>query len=137
LEGLCAGHDPLRKLRQLQQPRWSPPSLVWILVGIFWYAVCFAVLVRLLPTYREHSGSVWLLIVVMTANAGANIPQFRLRRLDIAFFYLFPYWGILGAFIWSIRHDRVALLLFGIYSAYQGYAAAWEWALWQMNKPPR
>ena len=58
-----------------------------------------------------------------------------MRRLDIAFLYLLPYWVVLSAFIWSIRNvDSVTLALFGIYSVYQLYAAAWGWNLWQMNK---
>ena len=135
LEGVCAGRDPMTQLRELRQPHWSPPSFVWIVIGIFWYAICFTALVRLLPTYDQNSASVWLLIALMTANAGANVPQFRMRRLDIAFLYLFPYWGFLAAFMWSIRNvDSVTLGLFGIYSVYQLYAAAWGWTLWQMNK---
>jgi tryptophan-rich sensory protein len=138
LERVCAGPNPMAQLRVLRQPRASPPLFVWVLIGVFWYAICFTALVRLLPIYDGHSASVWLLIALMAANAAANVPQFRLHRLDIAFLYLFPYWVLLGAFIWSIRHlDPVTLLLFGIYSAYQPYAAAWSWGLWQMNKAVR
>ena len=135
LEGVCAGRDPMAQLRRLRQPLWSPPSVVWILIGIFWYAICFTALVRLLPTFDQHATAVYLLIGLMAANAGANVPAFRMRRLDIAFLYLLPYWVVLSAFIWSIRHvDSVTLALFGIYSVYQIYAAAWGWNLWQMNK---
>ena len=138
LEGVCAGRDSMAQLRRLRQPGWSPPSFVWILIGLFWYAICFTALVRLLPTYNQNATSVWLLIGLMAANAVANVPQFRMRRLDIAFLYLLPYWVLLGAFIWSIRGlDSVTLALFGIYSVYQLYAAAWVWSLWQMNKTAR
>jgi tryptophan-rich sensory protein len=136
LEGVCAGRDPMAQLRRLRQPRWSPPSVVWVLIGLFWYAICFTALVRLLPTYEQHAASVWLLVGLMAANAGANVPQFRMRRLDIAFLYLLPYWGLLAVLIWTIRTvDSVTLILFGIYSVYQVYAAAWGWSLWRMNKP--
>ena len=135
LEGACAGRDPMGQLRTLRQPRWSPPSFVWILIGLFWYAICFTALIRLLPKYEQDATSVWLLVGLMAANAGANIPQFRMGRLDIAFAYLLPYWGLLAAFIWSVRNvDSLTLALFGIYSVYQLYAAVWGWNLWQMNK---
>ena len=135
LEGVCAGRDPMGQLRALHQPRWAPPSFVWILIGLFWYGICFTALVRLLPFYGRNRVSVWLLIVLMAANAGANVPQFRMRRLDIAFFYFLPYWGLLVAFICSVRNiDPVALTLFGIYAGYQVFAAAWSWSLWQMNR---
>jgi tryptophan-rich sensory protein len=135
LEGVCAGRDPMTKLRELRQPRWSPTSFVWILIGLSWYAICLTALVRLLPAFARSPVSVWLLIALMAANAGANVPQFRMRRLDIAFLYLFPYWGLLAAFMWSARNsDPVTVTLFGIYAGYQLYAAAWGWRLWQMNK---
>jgi tryptophan-rich sensory protein len=135
LEGVCAGRDPMAQLRRLRQPLWSPPSFAWILIGLSWYAICFTALVRLLPAFDQHPTSVCLLIGLMALNAGANVPQVRMRRLDIAFLYLLPYWVVLSAFIWSIRNvDSVTLALFGIYSAYQLYAAAWGWNLWQMNK---
>jgi tryptophan-rich sensory protein len=94
-------------------------------------------LARLLPHYQEHPSTVWLLILLMLANAGANIPQFRLRRLDIAFFYLFPYWVLLAAFVWRIcSFDPVSTGLFTIYATYQLYAAAWAWTLWRLNQAP-
>src|SRR4029453_15877117 len=134
LEGVCAGSDPLTQLRALRQPRWSPPTFAWILIGLLWYAICFTALVRLLPTYTQHAWPVWLLIVVMGANAGANVPQFRMHRLDLAFLYVLPYWMLLAAFMWLVRNvDRVTLTMFGLYSGYQLYAAAWGWSLWQLN----
>lgn len=137
VEGLCAGRDPMKQLRALRQPWWAPPTVVWILIGVFWYAICLTALTRLLPHYQEHPRTIWLLILLMLANAGANIPQFRLQRLDIAFFYLFPYWVLLAAFVWRIRYfDPVSTVLFTIYAAYQLYAAAWAWTLWRLNRAP-
>ena len=136
-EGVCAGRDPMKQLRGLRQPRWSPPPLVWILIGVFWYAICFTALVRLLRTYDQNASPVWLLIALMAANAGANVPQFRMRRLDLAFLYLFPYWALLSAFIWCVRSvDPLSLGLFAVYAGYQIYAAAWGWSLWQLNNGP-
>lgn len=71
----------------------------------------------------------------MVANAGANIPQFRMGRLDLAFFYLFPYWLLLAAFLATVRPlDDIATTLFVAYAGYQVYAAAWGWKLWRLNR---
>jgi len=135
LEGVCAGSDPMKQLRSLRQPPWSPPLFAWIVIGVLWYALCFTALVRLLPAYHQNASSIWLLIALMAVNAGANVLQFRIRRLDLAFFYLFPYWMLLAVFMWSVRDvDWPILTLFGIYAGYQLYAAAWGWSLWQLNK---
>ena len=67
----------------------------------------------------------WLLILLMLANAGANIPQLRLRRLDIAFFYLFPYWVLLAAFVWTIAIPTSSNGLVHDFCGMQLYAAAW------------
>jgi tryptophan-rich sensory protein len=138
-EGLCAGRDPMDKLRALCQPRWSPPVWLWMLIGIGWYAICFTTLVRLLPDWPEHEAPVLLLAALMLANGGANFFQFRLERLDLAFLYLFPYWVLLAAFLWTACPlDRLTCLLFAPYGAYQLYAAAWGYRLWQLNpRPPR
>ena len=57
---------------------------------------------------------------------GANILQFRLRRLDLAFLFLLPYWLLLAAFLWPVCPlDRLVCAFFGLYAVYQLYAAAW------------
>ena len=133
-EGLCAGRDPMAKLRLLRQPSWSPPAWLWVLIGIAWYAICFAGLVRLLPHWPVHTAPVLLLAALMLANGAANLVQFRLERLDLAFLYLFPYWLLLGAFLWTAWPvDRLTGLLFAPYAAYQLYAAAWGLSLWRLN----
>jgi hypothetical protein len=119
----------MKQLQAMRQPWWAPPTVVWVFIGVFWYAICLTAAARLIPRFEEHSWTVWLLILLMLANAGANIPQFRLRRLDIAFFYLFPYWALLAAFVWSIRRvDRVSTVLFTVYATYQRQGAVDELA---------
>lgn len=134
VEGVCAGRDPMAQLRATRQPGWSPPNWAWVLIGLFWYGVCFTALVRLLPAWPEHRAPVILLCAMMLANGAVNIIQFRMKRLDLAFFYLFPYWLLLGSFLWTACPvDRLTCILFGIYSVYQIYAAAWGYQLWQIN----
>jgi tryptophan-rich sensory protein len=137
VEGLCAGRDPMAQLKATKQPPWSPPNAVWVLIGIVWYAICFTALARLLPLWPASLLPVGLLIVLMLANAGANILQFRLKRLDWAFGFLFPYWMLLAAFTWTAWPlDRLSAALFALYALYQVYAGFWAFALWRMN-PPR
>lgn len=137
VEGLCAGREPMAKLRALRQPAWSPAPWVWVVIGLFWYGICYAALVRLLPAFDERRTIIGLLIALMLGNAFANVPQFRMVRLDIAFFYLFPYWLLLAMFLVAVRDvDRLVFGLFAVYTGYQPYAAVWAWRLWQLNRAP-
>ena len=134
LEGLCAGRDPLGQLRATKQPSWSPPNWVWVLIGIAWYGICFVGLARLLPFWADHRLPVILLTALLFANASANILGFRMKRLDLAFYFLFPYWLLLAGFFWAACSlDRLTCGLFAIYAIYQLYAALWGYQLWRMN----
>ena len=137
-EGLCAGPDPLGQLRRLRQPAWSPPIPAWVLIGIAWYGICFAGLVRLLPGFAARPLAVWLLVALMLANGAVNLFQFRMRRLDLALAFFAPYWLLLAAFLvtaWPL--DRIIFGLFSIYAVYQLYAAAWGFMLWRLNREAR
>jgi tryptophan-rich sensory protein len=106
-----------------------------VLIGIAWYGICFTALVRLLPFWPERKLPIILLVGLMLANAAANIPTFRMRRLDFAFYSLGPYWLLLAAFFWTACPlDRFSCALFGLYAVYQIYAAAWGYQLWRMNR---
>jgi tryptophan-rich sensory protein len=134
VEGLCAGRDPMKQLKALKQPRWSPPAWGWVLIGIGWYGLCFTALVRLLPLWPGHRTPIVLLCTLMLANGAVNILQFRMRRLDLSFFSLAPYWALLAAFLWAVCPlDPPVCALFGVYAVYQLYAAAWQYQLWRMN----
>lgn len=136
LEGLCAGRDPIGKLKALRQPSWSPPTWLWVLIGIAWYGMCFTGLVRLLPSWPDQKAPVLLLAGLMAMNAAANIPTFRMRRLDLAFYFLAPYWVLLAAFLWTVCPlDLITCGLFAAYAVYQLYAAAWGYQLWRLNRP--
>jgi tryptophan-rich sensory protein len=135
VEGLCAGHDPMGQLKRLKQPWWSPPTWVWVLIGIAWYGICFVGLARLLSLWPEQKLAVILLIALLLANGAANIPLFRLRRLDLALVFFVPYWALLAAFIWRASPlDRLTCALFAAYAVYQLYAAVWGYSLLRMNR---
>ncbi len=134
VEGLCAGRRPMEQLKALRQPSWSPPTWGWILIGLAWYGICFTGLVRLLAFWPEQKLPAILLAALMLANAAANIPAFRMRRLDLAFYFFLPYWLLLGSFFWSAcLLDRLTCTLFAIYVVYQLYAVVWAYHLWRMN----
>lgn len=137
LEGLCAGRDPMGQLRTLRQPRWSPPNWVWVLIGLGWYGIGFIGLVRLLPFWPVSKAPVVLLVGLLLANAAANIPMFRTRKLDLALACFIPYWLLLAAFLWAAcQLDGLTCALFAAYALYQVYAAAWGYALWRLNRIP-
>ncbi len=134
MEGICAGADPMAQLKATKQPGWSPPNWVWIAIGIAWYGICFVGLARLLPGWPAERLPVVLLVALMLANAVANIFQFRMSRLDLAFFFLLPYWLLLAAFLWAVcPADGPTCSLFGIYAVYQLYAGIWAYQLWRLN----
>ena len=134
VEGLCAGRNPMAQLKATRQPAWSPPNWLWIVIGLAWYGICFTALARLLPLWPGSRLAIFLLAALMLANGGANILGFRLKRLDWAFFFLFPYWLLLAAFLWSVRPlDGLSFGLFLVYAVYQLYAAAWGYRLWRLN----
>jgi tryptophan-rich sensory protein len=136
-EALCAGRDPMGQLKAPRQPRWSPPNWAWVVIGIAWYGICFAALVRLLPFWPEAKLPVVLLALLMLANGAANIPLFRMRRLDLAFAFILPYWPLLAGFLWAACPlDGLTCAVFAGYALYQVYAAAWGWALWRLNPHP-
>jgi tryptophan-rich sensory protein len=134
-EGLCAGLDPVGQLRALRRPWWSPPIWVWVLIGTAWYAICFVGLLRLLPLWPVAQLPLALLLSLMALNALANVPLFRMRRLDLALAFFVLYWPVLAAFLWVVCPlDGLTFRLFAAYAAYQIYAAAWGYQLWRMNR---
>ncbi len=121
-------------MRTLRQPSWSPPAPVWVLVGLAWYSISFVGLWRLF-TRTGAEFAITLLVSLLVANALVNIPQFRRNRLDMAFFYLFPYWTLLAIFLVIVRsYDTTTFRLFAAYAGYQVYAGAWQWQLWRLNR---
>lgn len=138
LEALCAGRDPMEKLKALRQPTWSPPNWAWVLIGLAWYGFCFTALIRLLPLWPAERTPVLLLGALMVANGAANLFQFRLARLDLAFLYGLPYALLLAIFlteVWPV--DRLTFALFALYACYLPYAGAWAWRLWRLNPSAR
>lgn len=138
LEGVFAGPGVRQRFAELRMPRFSPPLAVWIVIGIAYYVICFAVLYRLLllPPSRTRAACLALLLLVLLANAFWNYLFFRLRSLRLSLIITIPYsLAALGLLALLFGFDRVAAWWFLPYAVYLVYANAWGMALLRANPP--
>lgn len=141
LETLFAGRDVRRRIKELRLPRFAPPFRAWIVIGVVYYAICFAVAYRLFgsaPTTSRNAALV-LLALFMFVNALWNYFFFRSRNLEHAFRLGLLYSAIaLVLFVLLfLRVDRVAAWCFAPYLAYLGYANVWGRRIAQLNASPQ
>lgn len=139
LEALFAGGGIKARLAELRVPRYAPPLWVWIVIGAFYYIICFAVLYRLLsmPGVVPWRGWAGMLIGSMMLIAALwNYLFFRTRNLFHAFVVGFPYsLVVLALFLLLLRLDRVAAFCLLPYLFYLMYAGALGHRLWKLNLP--
>lgn len=138
LEGVFAGQGVRQRFAELRMPRFSPPLAMWIVIGVAYYVVCFAVLYRLLllPPGRTRTACLALILCVLLANAFWNYLFFRLRSLRLSFAAGIPYTlAALALLALLFRLDRVAAWWFLPYAVYLCYANAWGAALLRANPP--
>lgn len=134
LEAVAAGKDPAGALRELRQPRWSPPFWVWAIIGAAWYVACLVSLARLLPRYDDAPSPLILLLILMLANGAWGVLQFRMKRFDLALWFCLPYAALVVAFLWTVWPvDRLPFYIFAGYAAYLPYAGIWGWQIWRLN----
>jgi tryptophan-rich sensory protein len=136
-EAICAGKDPIGVMRRLHQPRWALPMAAWYVVGVLYYAMCFAVVYRMEKSLTGRSTPLTLIGAMMLANGAWNFIFFRPRALRWSFWFYAPYILLVTALIcalWSI--DRVSATLLIVYSAYLPYALAWSYVVLKLNSPP-
>lgn len=75
LEGALAGKDARQWLAQLRMPRYSPPFVLWVVIGVLFYAMCFVILRHILTTdLASHSQ-------FLCARADGSAPP-RKRALE-------------------------------------------------------
>jgi len=137
-EGMLGGKRPLQVLATLRLPRFTPPRWAWIVIGLFYYAICFMVLTRLLemngPRSGQYSATV-LMIVLLGLNALFNYLLFRLRNLPAALLFYIPYDLVAVALqICLFRLDSRAGCIFVPYVVYLVFANAWGYQLWRLNQ---
>ena len=137
LEGVLAGGGVRQRLASLRMPPYSPPFAVWVVIGLVYYAICFAVLYRLLSMPGVVPLRQWAVMLfgsVMLINALWNYFFFRTRNLFHAFVIGFPYSLIaLVLFLLLLRFDRVAAFCLLPYLFYLIYANGWGYYLWKLN----
>ena len=135
-EAICTGKEPSGVMKRLHQPRWAFPMVVWYLVGVFYYTMCFAVVYRIATSGRAEAAPLILIAALMLANAGWNSIFFRLRALRWSFWFYVPYVLLVSALIyalWSV--DKVSATLLLVYSAYLPYALVWSYFVLKLNPP--
>lgn len=134
LEAFLSGPQPFAFLKALRQPAWSLPAPAWIAVGVAFYAIMAIVLARLFMVGRAAMWGVALTMIVLLADAFWNFLFFRLRRFDLAYWYLFPYSAIVvGSAIAAYAVDAVSAGLIALYVAFLPYDVAWVNALRRLN----
>jgi translocator protein len=132
LEGVLAGSGVRQRLAALRMPQYSPPFLLWLLIGAAYYAICFIVLRQLLA--GGFTLSVVLLVLVLLANAFWSILFFRWRDLRASFIAFIPYAALVAALVLSlVRSYPFGAVLFMCYCAYLLYATWWGYRLWLLN----
>jgi tryptophan-rich sensory protein len=132
LEGALAGRGVRQRLAALRMPPYSPPFVVWLLIGVAYYTICFIVLRRLLVTSSGTLTS--LLSLVLLANAFWSVLFFRWRNLRASFLAFVPYTFVVAALVvLLVRSYPFGAALFSGYALYLLYAAWWAYRLWQLN----
>lgn len=139
LEGVLAGGGVRQRLRELRMPTYSPPFVLWLVIGSLYYVMCFVIL-RALLSVRSFSSlyiaALTMMIIVLLANAFWNMLFFRWRALRASFVAFIPYAIVVAALVVLLTSvDSFAATLLGCYCAYLIYATWWSYRLWRINTP--
>jgi tryptophan-rich sensory protein len=140
LEGFCAGGGIRQRLKELRQPRFVPPLWGWVVIGAFYYVMCFAVLYRLFalpPTVAFRNSAILGAVALMSINAAWNWFFFRTRNLWHAFVIGVPYSILaIALFLLLLGIDRIAAAWLALYLPYLCFANVWGYRLWKLNSHP-
>ena len=137
LEGVFAGSGIKQRLAEIRVPRFAPPFWGWIVIGGFYYIICFVVLYRLFSVARPAPLRAWALALLggmMFINALWNYFFFRRRNLLHAYVIGLPYSLIaLVLFAVLLRVERLAALCLLPYLLYLFYASLFGYRVWKLN----
>lgn len=139
LEGFFAGGGIKARLAELRVPRYAPPLWGWILIGGFYYVICFAVLYRLFAIPEGVWLWRWALVLLgclMFLNALWNYFFFRTRNLFHAYVIGFPY-ALIAVVLFALllRLDRTAGFFLVPYLLYLFFAGTFGYDVWKLNVP--
>src|SRR5437764_2104821 len=87
-EALVTGSDPRSRFRRLRLPRYSPAFRIWILIGLFYYVMCFVILQHLLSAadfFGLHRLALVVVIAMLGCNAACNALFFPCGALRLSF----------------------------------------------------
>ena len=138
LESLFAGRGIKQRLANVRAPSFAIPFWGWIVIGVAYYLICFAILDRLflLSPAPVRSAAFALLGAIMFTNALWNYFFFRAGNLFHAFLLGLPYSAMaLSLFLLLLRIDRTAAWCLLPYLLYLCYASVWGYRIWKMNPP--
>ena len=137
LEGAFAGGGIKQRLATLRVPRYPPPLWGWIVIGAFYYLICFVVLYHLFSLPSAAHLRDWALALmgsIMFINALWNYFFFRTRNLFHAYLIGFPYAMLAVAlFVVLLDLDRLAAWFLLPYLLYLFYAGAFGYRVWKLN----
>jgi len=139
LEGVLAGSGARQRLAQLIMPPYSPPFVIWLVIGLLFYAMCFIVLRHLLgsaPSSGPRLFALMLLILVLLANAFWSVLFFRWRDLRASFIAFIPYAALVAVLVaLLVQVYPLGAVLLSCYCIYLIYATRWGYHLWRLNIP--
>jgi translocator protein len=126
-----AGH-----YQDLAKPSWTPPGWlfgpVWSLLYTLMAVAAWLVWRR--GGWHAASGALALYVAQLALNAAWSPVFFGLWWLGAAFAVIVALWlAILATMIAFARHNRVAAGLLAPYLLWVSFAAALNFAIWQMN----
>ncbi len=134
LEAWLSGPKPFRFLASLEQPRWALPNWGWMIVGGLFYVIMTFAAVAMLQAQERGWVPLVMIIAVMLIDGVWNYLLFRRRRLDWAYWYLFPYTVLVATTtIVVLTVDLLAGGLIAIYLAFLPYDFAWTKAVTTLN----
>jgi translocator protein len=121
----------------LQKPAWTPPSAlfspVWITLYIMMSIAGWRAWRNAAPMATR--GVIRLYGAQLILNALWSVLFFGMRRPDLALIDIFALWLLLLlGLIRFWRLDRLAGILWAPYVVWVSYAAALNFAIWQMNR---
>jgi tryptophan-rich sensory protein len=135
-ESLLAGNNVREHLRQVKQPRGSPPMWLWIAIGLAYYIVYYTILFRLFARGGDgmHNLAVGLAIVILAANAFWNYLFFRAKNFLACLLFSLGYGVVVVALlVLLVRIDRTSAFVLLPYVAYLTYAGWLQHSIWRLN----
>lgn len=137
LEGVFAGSNVRRQLQEIRMPKFAPPFVVWVAIGLGYYATALVILSRLFtqPPSVLRNTAMALMAMVLFLNALWNLFFFRRREFGQAFVLSLFYSGLSGVLLMLlILLDRATALVFSPYVVYLSYANTFGYWVWRLNQ---